>query len=189
MTLQNTSRYSMFTICKKLYVFTVSLAFPTLGFSCGSSGVKIELFWQFLELTAWLRWTKGISCPKQWLLWSWRHREFIYSVTFARRHTHTRSHSGINSLMYIYIRHGLPHILNMSVSLHIFNSLKIMPLISSALHIKLSHTSMLSFACQAEVESSQLEESGFCHKVHLKSLKVPTCQLACWWLTNKHLGC
>lgn len=51
MTLQNTSRYSMFTVCKK-YVFTVSLAFPTLGFSCGSSGVKTELFWQFLELTA-----------------------------------------------------------------------------------------------------------------------------------------
>lgn len=44
-----------------------------------------------------------------------------------------------------------------------------MPLISSALHIKLSHTYMLSLACQAEVESSQLEESDFCHKVHLKS--------------------
>lgn len=46
-----------------------------------------------------------------------------------------------------------------------------MPLISSALHIKLSHTYMLSLACQAEVESSQLEESDFCHKVHLKRLK------------------
>lgn len=42
----------MFTVCKKLYVFTVSLAFPTLGFSCGFSGVKTALFWQFLELTA-----------------------------------------------------------------------------------------------------------------------------------------
>lgn len=50
-------------------------------------------------------------------------KEFIYSVTFAGRHTQTRSHSGINSLM--YIRHGLPHIFNMSVSLHIFNSLRL----------------------------------------------------------------
>lgn len=39
-----------------------------------------------------------------------------------------------------------------------------MPLILSALHIKLSHTYMLSLACQAEVESSQLEELTFVTK-------------------------
>lgn len=77
----------------------------------------------------------------------------------------------------MYVRHGLPHIVNMSVSLHTFSSLTFMPLISSALHIK-SHTSRLSLACQAKVESSQLEESDFCHKVHLKNFKVPSCQLA-----------
>lgn len=58
----------------------------------------------------------------------------------------------------------------MSVFLHTFSSLTFMPLISSALHIKLSHTSMLSLAYQAQVESLQLEEFDFCHKVkfHLK---------------------
>lgn len=61
----------------------------------------------------------------------------------------------------------------MSVSLHTVCSLMFMPLISSALHIKLSHTSMLSLACQAEVESPQLEEFDFCHKVkfQVKSLQ------------------
>lgn len=187
MTLQNTPRYSVFTVCKKLCVFTVSLALPTLGLSCGSSGVKTELFWQLLNLRHdWdAQWKFPVQSNECIKLAS--QKEFIYSVTFARHHTRTRSHSGINSLM--YIRHGLPHIFNMSVSLHIFNSLTIIPLISSALHIKLSHTSMLSLACQAEVESSKLEESGFCCKVHLRSLKVPSCQSACWWLTNKHLGC
>lgn len=105
------------------------------------------------------------------------HKEFIYSVTFARCHTQTRSHSGINSLM--YVRHGLPHIFNMSVSLHTFNSLTSKPLIVSALHIRLSHTSMLALPARLKQKVHNLKNLTFVIKYIQKVLKVPSCQLAC----------
>lgn len=146
----------------KVVCFYCFFSIPTLGFSCGASGVKTELSWQCLELSAWLGQTKGISCPSN-EYYEVGLTEFIYSVTFARRHTQTR-----NQFSDVCKAWTAPHIQH--VSLNIFNNLSFMPLISSALHIKLSHTYMLSLACQAEVESSQLEESDFCHKIHLKSL-------------------
>ena len=102
------------------------------------------------------------------------HKEFIYSVTFARRHTQTRSHSGTNSLM--YEKDELPHMF--SLSTHISQSHVYAFNIKCFTYKVVLHIYALGLACQAEVESSQFEESDFCHKVHLKRLKVPSCQLA-----------
>lgn len=142
----------------KVVCFYCFFSIPTLGFSCAASGVKTELSWQFMELTAWLGQTKGTSCPKQWVLWSWPHRVYLQC---------NLCQTSLRSEIFWCKAWTAPYIQH--VSLHTFNNLTFMPLISSALHIKLSHTYMLSLACQAGVERSQLEESDFCHKVHLKS--------------------
>lgn len=156
MALQNTLRYSMFTVCKSC-VFTVSLAFPHWGSPVEPLELRLSSpgsLWNLLH-----DWDR----PKEFPVQSNEYYEVGHRVYLQCNLCQTSFRPEIfwcKAWTAPYIQH---------VSLHTFNNLTFMPLISSALHIKLSHTYMLSLACQAGVERSQLEESDFCHKVHLKS--------------------
>lgn len=98
----------MFTVCKSC-VFTVSLAFPHWGSPVEPLELRLSSpgsLWNLLH-----DWDRPREFPVQSNeYYEAGLTEFIYSVTFARRHS-DQKFSGV--------RHGLPHIFNMSLYTHL----------------------------------------------------------------------
>lgn len=85
MALQNILRYSTFTVCKSC-VFTVSLAFPHWGSPVEPLELRLSSPGSFQNLLH--DWDRPREFPVQSNeYYEVGLTEFIYSVTFARRHT------------------------------------------------------------------------------------------------------